>query len=563
MFKKIGQLKYPEKKKNEHLISLNSIKNGINCLENFIIFKEKENISVYDRICDHNGGKIISKDNKHICPIHNWDFNPKSGHYKNGVKKNKKNFSLIENNIVIEEEEKIPVITSVNNNSKIKIRFFNHAFLTIETEKFKFATDPWSFGPAFNTGWWLKFKTKNDWIKELNSCSFIYISHNHPDHLHPLTLSKVKKNLPIVVPDFETNSTGLYVESLGFKKIHYLEINKEYNLDNTNLIISILKSGDFREDSGLYFSIGDFSSLFSVDASMINFNKLPKVDLLASSFAGGASGYPLIYDNLSKKDKKLIGIRNKKFIFQKKKQMILKTKAKYFLPYAGFFKSSLKRDKNIEINNPKNNITDYGNLCKTLNVELLNVEKKDEFYFEKNKLVNQKKNLSKKFNDISQKKYLEYFKKNYNNIDKEYIKKYFVASKFNDNLVLIISLVNDNFKNSEFNFEVDFSKKLISFKNIIDFDEKKIKVSNYKRFLYLKIRKESFLNTIYNKSPWEDLAIGFQCRAKRVPNVYNAKFWYHFTNKYITEKNIRFSSDCSKCEAINNFFDSEVYENKI
>ena len=63
----------------------------------------------------------------------------------------------------------------------MKIRFFNHAFLQIETKDFKFATDPWAIGPAFNTGWWLKFKTKKDWIEELNSCNFIYISHG-PDH---------------------------------------------------------------------------------------------------------------------------------------------------------------------------------------------------------------------------------------------------------------------------------------------------------------------------------------------------------------------------------------------
>ena len=85
---------------------------------------------------------------------------------------------------------------------------------------------------AFNTGWWLKNKTKNDWLKELNSCSFIYISHNHPSHLHPLTLSKVRKDMPIIVPNFISDSTGRYVESLGFKNIERLEFQKEYQFKN-------------------------------------------------------------------------------------------------------------------------------------------------------------------------------------------------------------------------------------------------------------------------------------------------------------------------------------------
>ena len=67
------------------------------------------------------------------------------------------------------------------------------------------------------------------------------------------------------------------------------------------------------------------------------------------------------------------------------------------------------------------------------------------------------------------------------------------------------------------------------------------------------------MNTIYNKEPWEDLSIGFQCKILRFPNEYNVKFWFHFTNNYITEKNIRFSSDCSKCEKINHFFDKETF----
>ena len=42
----------------------------------------------------------------------------------------------------------------------------------------------------------------------------------------------------------------------------------------------------------------------------------------------------------------------------------------------------------------------------------------------------------------------------------------------------------------------------------------------------LKIRKESFLEVIKEKLPWEDLLIGFQTRIRRLPDVYNSNFWY-------------------------------------
>ena len=53
------------------------------------IGKKKKELSIYDRICDHNSGKLISKDGKTFCPMHNWEFVPQTGVYKNGlVKKN-------------------------------------------------------------------------------------------------------------------------------------------------------------------------------------------------------------------------------------------------------------------------------------------------------------------------------------------------------------------------------------------------------------------------------------------------------------------------------------------
>ena len=47
----------------------------------------------------------------------------------------------------------------------------------------------------------------------------------------------------------------------------------------------------------LYFSNGEFSSLIDVDSNAINFFRLPEVSLYATSYKGGASGYPLMFEN--------------------------------------------------------------------------------------------------------------------------------------------------------------------------------------------------------------------------------------------------------------------------
>ena len=130
MFKKLGKLKNSIIKK-EIKISLDEIKSGDNFFENFIIFKDENDLKIYDRTCDHAGGKIISKNGKTICPIHMWKFNPSTGQYDNGVKKKELDYSINQKIVKIEDASYVPVIDRAKKNLKTEVRFFNHAFLKI------------------------------------------------------------------------------------------------------------------------------------------------------------------------------------------------------------------------------------------------------------------------------------------------------------------------------------------------------------------------------------------------------------------------------------------------
>ena len=556
MFADLGKIKYTSKSK-KIAVDLNLIKEGVNFTEEFIIFKEADKFSIYDRICDHNSGKLISKNGRTFCPMHNWEFIPETGTYKNGLVKKKKDFEVKKNHLTVENKDFQPEIKCFDKDLNIKIRYINHAFLIIESNDFKFATDPWALGPAFNTGWWLKHKTIKNWKEELNSCDFIYISHNHPDHCHELTLSYINRDIPIVVPNFITDSTGLLIKDFGFEKIHKMNFEQQYQFKNTDLIFTIFKSGDLRDDSGFYFSAGNFKGLLTVDANNLNFLKLPKVDLFASSFAGGAHGYPLNCENYDLKDRiKMVQI-DKTFIKRTKFKYIEQIKPTYFLPYAGFFKEKLKRD-NIYIKyNKKNDTKDYVNICKKYNVNLLDPEKKDIFEFNKNKKFKSSKYKGKYFKDLNSKTYLNYYLKKYQDIDLEYIENYFLNCNFHDGSKLYISLTNDDFEVKNLNFKIEFSEKIKFFvleKNLFNY------LNNDTNYLHLKIRKESFLNTIYNKRSWEDISIGFQNRQYRKPNMYNSKFWFHFSNIYVSKKYVKSQTNCSACISLNQDIHNIMFE---
>ena len=62
-------------------INLNELKSEINFFDNLIVYKKNDKVRVYDRKCDHAGGKLISKGSDTFCPMHMWKFNPLSGQY--------------------------------------------------------------------------------------------------------------------------------------------------------------------------------------------------------------------------------------------------------------------------------------------------------------------------------------------------------------------------------------------------------------------------------------------------------------------------------------------------
>ena len=61
---------------------------GINSYEDFIVYKNSNEIKLFDRKCDHAGGRLISTNkNKIICPMHKWEFDPSTSCYKNNIAK--------------------------------------------------------------------------------------------------------------------------------------------------------------------------------------------------------------------------------------------------------------------------------------------------------------------------------------------------------------------------------------------------------------------------------------------------------------------------------------------
>lgn len=529
-------------------LAVDSIQVGLTTTDEFIIFRKNNSVKVYDRICDHNGGKLISNGHRTICPMHGWELDVETGKYLN-VECEKK--PLFDGDVTDIEFVEIPLkkmrrsLESFNTNKKITIRFLNHACLIINSGTLKFATDPWLVGSAFCNGWWLKYKTPDDAFAELNACDFIYISHNHPDHLHKETLLNVRRDMKIITANFQSGSTEKYLRSIGFKNVSALNFEDKWVSHTSETAISVMKSGDFRDDSGLLFECGDFSALLTVDSKYLDFWRLPSaITILASSFAGGATGFPLCFENYDPSEKQRIVTRNRNAAKVVNEQVISLTSPKAFLPYAGYFIEGAERDEYIRKNNKKNTVEAYESICQKLNVKLIDPIKCPVIHYVDGKFEIDT-NSSNEFMVNENNSFVPQAEKVAVNFDD--VKLYFENSHFHQELDLHIVLTDDVYKEVFSEFCVKFNKT--SAPQVLQ----KEKLDRREGVNYLKIvaRIGAFEQLISQYLPWEDMLIGFQCRVYREPNVYNSAFWFHFTNTYINVDHKRQLQECSNCNKLN------------
>ena len=117
----------------------------------------------------------------------------------------------------------------------------------------------------------------------------------------------------------------------------------------------LLIDGTGRDDSGILIEHKNYRILNTVDCSNLNSGDLPEADVLLTSFAGGASGYPVCWEELYGQE----GIRK---IVRKNKVSIIKhlidhvkaVNPEIIIPFAGYFHEKHKHDKKIRILNEKN-----------------------------------------------------------------------------------------------------------------------------------------------------------------------------------------------------------------
>lgn len=546
----LGRFEYI-RESEEVALKLEELKAGINDVKNYIVhLDEDHNINyVINKVCDHAGGRLIVRGQQAVCPMHDWRLDLNTLLYNNShVCKETVPYRLTEDGEVVIEGAHSSLSNPFKPDKKgsVSMRWLNHATVFVECNGISLITDPWLFGPAFMTGWWLAEPSPQDAIELMKRADYVFVSHNHPDHLHAETLALLPRDKTILTPNFNSKSSEQFLQNLGFTQVKAVDFSVLFEL-TTCFQFSILKSGDFRDDAGLYICANGHELLLTVDSNALNAHVLPKgVDLLMTSFAGGASGFPLCYEDYTEEEKIAIIKRNRNAVRSVVLKYVQETSPQYYMPYAGMFSEYAARDKHIKSLNKKNKVADYEKLLERLPVTIIKPNSGNLIEFVDGVLNSRTIDtilLEKEDNTF----YIDKIKEEFT-FDAATIIQYLKASGFRSKQIVQIVPTDDTFHN--ITNEIVFADFYNDEYKVIAEEDLLNQLEGF-RVMQLRIRSEIIMCVVENHLPWEDMSIGFQMRASRFPNDYESDFWYHFTNIYIAKENFRFSSYCGSCTIVN------------
>ena len=345
-----------------------------------------------------------------------------------------------------------------------------------------------------------------------------------------------------VVPNFQSGSVEKYLRSMGFNNLRSIDFLEVWQL-TPGFDVSILKSGDFRDDAGFFFRANDNRILMTVDANFLNGYVLPEsIDLLMTSFASGASGFPLCFDDYSADEKRQILKRSKRSKRWSVEQYITKTKAKHYMPYAGMFAESAPRDKAVLGQNVKTSPEAFEAICRRNGATFHRPDAMKELRMRRGQL--EVHHVAGEFlPEPEPSGYIENLKEKYV-YDPQAVVDYLRNSGFVGPQVLQLIPTDDDFEPSgESVVFADFQHGIF---DTIQPDELLVERAGC-RVMRMRVRPEVLMCVVAHKMPWEDMSIGFQIRVERYPNEYESDFWYHFTNVYIGGKDFRYANLCGAC----------------
>ena len=88
------------------------------------------------------------------------------------------------------------------------VEYVGHACLLLNIDSEHIITDPWFTNPVMANSWYHVPKYARS-IDQLPPLDYIYVSHEHADHLDIPALRQLTPDATVIVPDFEMGNSNV------------------------------------------------------------------------------------------------------------------------------------------------------------------------------------------------------------------------------------------------------------------------------------------------------------------------------------------------------------------
>jgi len=221
----------------------------------------------------------------------------------------------------------------------MRVTYYGQACLLIEAAGKKILTDPWLTEGAYFGTWFHTHLLADAGVTIENvtkDIDYVFLSHEHQDHVDPETLRHLKRDTPVLICKFLTSKFRRYLESLGLTNI--IEVpSGERRVLSEDLEITILATAEYTNDAALLVESENCRVLNETDCKL-GYKDLQKIgekgiDVGFFMFSG-ANWYPMMYDYPETMQRDLVK-RRRSALLRSFVQRIKVTRPKFAVPAAG------------------------------------------------------------------------------------------------------------------------------------------------------------------------------------------------------------------------------------
>lgn len=221
----------------------------------------------------------------------------------------------------------------------MRVTYYGQACTLTEASGLKILTDPWLTEGAYQGTWFHTHVladagvTPESFPKDIN---YLFLSHEHQDHLDVATLKHFPRNIPLLICRFATPKFRNYLQSLGFTNFLELQSGERLALEN-GVFVTIFATAEYTNDSAILIE-HDGVRMFNETDCKLAFSDLERlgregVDLGFYMFSG-ANWYPMVYDYPEDLMLDLVR-RRRRTLLRSLVQRVKLTKPRFAVPAAG------------------------------------------------------------------------------------------------------------------------------------------------------------------------------------------------------------------------------------